>query len=403
MTIAERIAKELRDEQASVWFINDEFGAKIMVKLTSPVIKEIMKGCPVEFLFGKDSSKDPAIFHYGLKIHDDPVNYTAVLGTDCMDDQHVSLQGIMNRSYTYIHFHNELGFSMAIAKLAFTTATQLRVLNMLGATEKLYCGRMNQKVLDSIDCFVHSIKLETKNDAVYEIETFAVQTELSEWKIWKNSVITHGNTNHFRIDDRDEGGILEKEVATVLDGLFKENLYLNPQIARAKGYRELTDIFAFYGNGLFLIESKALGVIDRVAGKTMGKKVCGLQKQISSGIAQVAGAVRKINEGAKIYDKKLQEIKYEKREFPHCIVLVSELFAFGDWTKTIVEICSAMVENRIYLNVMDLSEFMQYVGHAKGNADRFNLMLIERVEAFVKHETINLKLNVTYEQDKSET
>ncbi|WP_146779252.1 hypothetical protein [Flavobacterium psychrolimnae] len=62
-----------------------------------------------------------------------------------------------------------------------------------------------------------------------------------------------------------------------------------------------------------------------------------------------------------------------------------------------------MVEKRIYLNVMDLSEFMQYVGHARGSADRFNLMLIERVEAFVKHETINMKLNVTYEQDKSET
>jgi hypothetical protein len=292
---------------------------------------------------------------------------------------------------------------MATAKLVFAMAAQLRVLNMLGAIGKLYCGRMNPRALDSIDRFAHSIKLETRNDSLYEMESFAVEVELSEWKIWKKSVITHEDTNHFSIDDRDEGSILEKEVATILDDLFKENLYLNPQIARAKGYRELTDIFAFYGNGLFLIESKASGVIDRVAGKTMEKKVSGLQKQISSGIVQVAGAARKINEEAKIYDKKLQEIKYEKREFPHCIVLVSELFGFGDWKKIIVEICSAMVENRIYLNVMDLSEFMQYVGHARGSADRFNLMLIERVEAFVKHETINMKLNVTYEQDKSET
>lgn len=48
MTNAERITKELLHEQASIWFINDEFGAKMMVKLTSTVIKEIMKGCTLK-------------------------------------------------------------------------------------------------------------------------------------------------------------------------------------------------------------------------------------------------------------------------------------------------------------------------------------------------------------------
>jgi len=107
MTIAERITRELLHEQASLWYINDEFGAKVMVKLTSPVIKEIMKDCRVEFLFGRDNLQIPAVFHYGLRIYDDAVNYTTVLGTDCMEDQHVSLQSIMNRSYTYTMLNND--------------------------------------------------------------------------------------------------------------------------------------------------------------------------------------------------------------------------------------------------------------------------------------------------------
>lgn len=397
MTNAERITRELLHEEASLWFINDEFGAKVMAKLTSPVIKDIIKGCRVAFLFGLDSRQDPPIFHYGLSIHDDAVNYTAVLGTNCMDDQHVSLQGIMKRSYTYMHFHNELGFCTATAKLTFNTADQLRVLNLLGSTEKLYCGTMDQKVLDSIDCFVHSIKLETRNQSVYEIETFAVEAQLSIWNVMENNVVGHKQTNRFMINDKDEGSILEKEVVTVLDSLFRKNLHLNPQISRARGYRELTDVLALSELGVFLIESKALGVIDRVAGKSMEKKVSGLQKQISTGIAQVAGAARKINEGAKVYDKDLHEIHYVKRPFPHCIVLVSELLGFGDWKPIEMEMCSAMYENKIYLNVMDLAEFMQYVGHARGNVDRLNLMLIERVESFVKHETIHLKLNAIKE------
>lgn len=402
MTIAERITRELLHEQASLWYINDEFGAKVMVKLTSPVIKEIMKDCRVEFLFGRDNLQSPAVFHYGLRIYDDAVNYTTVLGTDCMEDQHVSLQSIMNRSYTYIHFHSELGFCTATAKLIFSTADQLRVLNMLGSTEKLYCGKMDQKVLHSIDCFVHSIKLETRNESVYEIETFAAEAELSEWTVMQNYVIGHKQTSHFIINDRNEGSVLEREVVTVLDSLFKKNLYLNPQIARVKGFRELTDIFALNDYGLFLIETKALGVIDRAGDKPMEKKVSGLQKQISTGIGQIVGAAKKINEGAKLYDKDFQEIQYKKKKFPHCIVLVSELLAFGDWKQIELEILVAISENSIYLNIIDLLEFMQYIGHARGSADRLNLMLIERVEEFVKHETIHLKLNVVDEQGKSE-
>lgn len=125
----------------------------------------------------------------------------------------------------------------------------------------------------------------------------------------------------------------------------------------------------------------------------MEKKVKGLQKQISTGIAQLVGAVKKINSGVQVYDKNLKEIKFERREFPHCIVLVSELLPFGDWKQTELEMLSAMCETRIYLNVMDLREFMQYVGYARGSADSLNLMLIERVEAFVKNETIHLRLN----------
>lgn len=272
MTNVERITKELLHEQGSLWFINDEFEAKVMVKLTSTVIKEIMKGCRVELLLGRDSSQNPAVFHYGMRIHDDTVNYTAVIGTDCMDDQHVSLQGIMNRSYTHIHFHNELGFCTASAKLTLSTSDQLRVLNILGNTDKLYCGKMEQKVLDSIDCFLHSINLETRNSSVHEIDTFAAEAQLGAWIVMENHVLGNKDTRRFVINDRDEGSVLEKESVTVLDGLFKNNLYLNPQIARTNGYRELTDIFAQNERGLFLIESKALGGNRPGRGQNNGKE-----------------------------------------------------------------------------------------------------------------------------------
>ena len=50
---------------------------------------------------------------------------------------------------------------------------------------------------------------------------------------------------------------------------------------------------------------------------------------------------------------------------------------------------------------MDLREFMQYVGHARGNKDLLNLMLIERVEKLVEHQNIHMKLNVIRENPET--
>lgn len=397
MTIEERIYKELLHEPASIWFINDDFGAKVMVKITSPLIKSIMKGRVIEFLFGKDCLHQPAIFHSGLRIYDDPINYAAVIGTARFPDEHNSLAAIMNRSFTHIHFHNELSICVATAKLSFSIADQFRVLNLQSNPESLYCGKFDERISRSLDCFDHSIKMESQHKNVYEIETIAIEGKLQDWIIMKNTVIGFNETNHVTVDDKDEGSILEKEVTIILDDLFKQKLFLNPQIARTKGYRELTDVLAISDNGIFLIESKALGVIDIPSSKAMEKKVKGLQKQISTGIDQLVGASKKITANTTIYNKHLEEIIFDKAPFLHCIVLVSELFPFGDWKTIEYKIFKAIAENRIYLNVIDLREFMQFIGHARGSADRLNLMLIERVEAFVKNENIHMKLNVVNE------
>lgn len=64
----------------------------------------------------------------------------------------------MNRSQTYIHFHNELNICVAVATLTFELKDQLRVLNMLGNVSKSYVGDFDQKASRSLDCFEHSLK-----------------------------------------------------------------------------------------------------------------------------------------------------------------------------------------------------------------------------------------------------
>lgn len=386
----ERIYKELLHEKAAIWYINDEFGAKVMVKTTSASIRAIMTGCRIEFLFGKDTRRQPPVFHKGLRIHDDPVHYLNLTGTDRFPDEHSALDAIMGRSETFVHFHNELNACQAVAELRFSVRDQLAVKNLHGDPAKLYCGDFDDKLIASLDCFDFSLGMRPDEPGKYNIETLVIRGELSEWTIMKNTFITDAGTNTIMADEPAEGDVFEREVWLGLTDLFGKNLYWKPEVPDGR-LRELIDVLAFSSRSLFLIEAKATGVFAAVPGRTMGRKVKGLQKQVSKAIGQLAGALKSVKARKPIISRQGDEIIFNRdTNMPHCIVLVSELLPFGDWQPIVMEIFQAMIDNACYVNVMDLREFMQYIGVANGNPEQLNLMMIERVEDLVRHQNIHM-------------
>ena len=403
MPIEERIYQELIHEQAALWFISDDFGAKIMVKAPSSTIKAIMKGCRVEFLFGKDCLQNPPIFHHAVRIYDDPVHYMTISGTHRYPDEHASLAAIMGRSYTHIHFHNELSICVATATVSFPVADQMKVLNLQGNLQHLYCGPFDQKASVSLDRFGYKLKMETPSEEINSFESIIIEEMIRDWTVMKNHIIGSNENNKIIFNDAKEGNTFEQEIWAPLNALFGTDAHRNAKIFDKNKFRELTDVFAHYEDGLFLIESKALGVVNSSGERSMGRKVAGVQKQITTGIGQVVGAWKKILANKPVYHANEKDVVFEYSGFksealPHCIVLVSELLPFGDWKHIEMMMFEAMIQNRIYLNVMDLREFMQYIGHARGSKDQLNLMLIERVECLVKNQSIHMTLNVIKEK-----
>ncbi|MDQ6755320.1 MAG: hypothetical protein M3004_00135 [Bacteroidota bacterium] len=392
MDTAGRIVKELLHEEVSLWYISDEFGSKVMVKIPSITIKALIKGCRVEFTFGKNIQPKAIMFHTGIRIYDDTLHYLSVTGINRFKDEHTSLEKIMNRNSTYVHFHNELNVCVATATLSFTVSDQLKVLNMLNDIETLYVGEFDKDAKNSLDCFDYSLDNQRQFNNVHKIELLIIEANISEWKMMKNTFIGLNESNHMIADDENEGKIFEKQIWVGLESLFNYQLFKNPQILLKKGLRELTDIFAFSDYGLFLFETKAISILSTDANRTMERKVATLQKQIEKGINQLIGAAKKITEKVAVYDSKGNEILFNKELIPHCIVLVSELLPFGNWKEIELKMFTAMVENKIYLNVMDFKEFMQQIGMARGSKDRFDYLLIERVKQLTEHQTIHIKI-----------
>ncbi|MGQ7854461.1 hypothetical protein ACUN24_09450 [Pedobacter sp. WC2501] len=388
METAERIYQELRHEQAAIWYISDEYGSKIMVKTTSPSIKALIKGCKIEFLFGRDENQTPNIFHVGLRIYDDPVHYLVLSCAQRFLDEHLSIAKIMNLDKVYIHFHNELNVCQATATLALTEKAKHDVLALLGNAKQLHKGDFTEKLHNSLDCFQYSLGLDRSYTDPNQIQTLAIVGTLSDWIIMENTFLAEHEKADTYIADDDEGGILEKEILVTLGSIFGEDIHRGPRIPHKANTRELIDVLAYSQYGIFLIEAKALGVNNLEKERTMERKVAGLQNQIAKATKQLIGTTKKIIENVPIYDTKGNEIIFDRQLLPHGIILVSELLPFGEWEKTILTLLNAMIEVKIWIHVMDMKEFMRYIGYARDSKDRFDALLTHRIENFVRNPSI---------------
>lgn len=105
MDTTERICKELLHEAAAIWYIADEYGEKIMVKVPSNAIKSLISGCKMDFLFAKDYDHIFPIFHAGVRIYDDPIHYIRLTSVQRFRQEHKAIQKIMQMETVNIHFH----------------------------------------------------------------------------------------------------------------------------------------------------------------------------------------------------------------------------------------------------------------------------------------------------------
>ncbi|MDD4761286.1 MAG: nuclease-related domain-containing protein [Bacteroidaceae bacterium] len=394
MRNAERIYQELISENASIWYIADDYGSKIIIKAPSSTIRAIINGCKVIFLFGKDSQTDKIFFHTGVKIYDDAVNFLLITGTHRFVQEHESLKAIMQESSTVIELYNELDVCAAVAYVSFNENDRESILKMLGNTKKLYFGDFSTEVVSSLDSFDYSLDKSRDNLKAREIETLLIEGHFSEWKSKKSFFIGLNEVNEIHLDDQNEGETFEKQIWASLESLFACDLYKNPKIKNKNGERELTDILAFYDKGIFLIESKALAVISLINEKSMDKKVANIQKQIQKGIKQLVGAKKKLDKDVDIFDSNGKIIQFNKNIIPHCIVLVSELLPFGDWKEIVYEMMSVMIKERVYLHVLDLSEFMKYIKISSGKKEYLDFYLMERTKAFIENKSVFLVANI---------
>jgi len=388
-----RIYKELVSEDASVWFISDKFGKKLLIKLHSTTIKEIIKGTEIYLQFGKDRVEYTTYLHTGIRVLDDPVHYLSVTGVERYKENQKAILELITENEIYTEFFNELDTPLCNCMVNISDDDKKKLIEFLGDIDQFYTGDFDAKAQESLDAFEYTLYKEENRKIKRIIDSLLIRISPLKFQILNLHFIGLHENHSIKIDTPNEGDLLEKLIWSSLESVFNSSIYKSPKIIRNKKSRELIDILCFSEYGIFLIESKALAITTLDKEKNIVKRIEGIQKQIKKALKQLIGAKKVIQENTPIYDSKGNVIIFRRDIIPHCIVLVSNIYPFGDWNDIIKDSFEKIIKEKVCINIMDLSELLRMLKICRGDFIKFDYSLMERTKAFIEHKTLFLKVD----------
>ena len=389
---SERVYREMRSEEASLWFVPANRGEELalLVKAPSSAIKALIAGCPLRLLFGR---KGPYL-NVGVRVLDMPDAPILISGPQREAEEHLALVRTLQERRLPIFLFNEMDVCLAWTNLDLTEDAASQVLAMLSPVETLYVGPFTSDFSHALDCFCYSTDPTQTYPGASIIPLTDIPTILEPWRTNRVSFVGVRGYETIAIDDQDEGGMFERAVWASLESVFPFTLYKSPQVKIGRKSRELTDVLAFHEYGNFLIEAKDLSVIQAGYGRDQERRTKGVQKQIGKAITQLVGASKAVRRGERISDANGTELSVVRDKPAHCIVLITELMHWGDWTEIERALMDAMLATGDFFHLFDLREFITLLKGSSGSGPLLDYHLMKRCEGFAKNGSVHVRTRI---------
>jgi hypothetical protein len=398
MEQAEIIYREIISESAGIWYISDKTGSKILIKIPSTAIKAIIKQCKVYLLFGKEVRKNLCYLNIGIKINDFEEMPFSVTSTCKNDFEQNAIQNIFKLEHIYVEIFNELDICIAKSMIVIDRGQRSMLLQFIDVNKPYYKSNNELTSSDaelSLNNFQYSLDENIKYTNVKKIEVLLIRIYFNDLKIVRSTFLGYNQQAKIAFDSTDEGHLLENIALAPLQSLFDNNVYMNPVIMNEHGMRELTDIFACYEKACFIVEAKSLSILNSNDNDIIHHTEK-IKKHIKKAIKQLLGVKRVFENNMKVFDLKTKsEIHVLGKDNPlHCIVLVENIYPVGNWDEIIKIAFEAIRDGKVFLNILELSEYLKLIKYANGKIELFDYNLMERCKLFVQ--TKNLYINCVW-------
>jgi hypothetical protein len=386
---SERVYKEMRSEEVGTWIVPANGGKEtaLLIKAPTNTLKAIVSGVQISMVYAFQGN----YLCSAIRIYDVPDAPLLLCNIQRNDEEHGAIRKVAATGQTPIFLFNELDVCVAWSDGLISNEDKAKLGKFLSVYPSPYSGEYTaaaNKALDNFCSITDNMTRIVTSDAMPAIETPIKHGS------WVSSIVSFAGINDLQtivLDDKDEGGVLEKATWASLESVFPFTLHRSPQVKVGKKQRELIDVVAFHQYGSFFIEAKDLSVFSAGLNRTRERRVLGVQKQAIKAIGQLVGASKTAKKGIEVFDAKGSRIPLVLGKPLHCIVLLSELIHEGDWTEVENSICKAAIETGDYFHVFDLRELVMILKCSSGQAHTLDFNLMQRFERFIKAGTIHMR------------
>lgn len=385
----QRILNELRSEEAGIWYVPANNGEEIaiLIKASTSILKSIIHGCDISFVFGQKNS----FLCIGARIYDIPDSPVFTSNIQRHLEEHDALARFIDDKSAPLFLFNELDVCVAWADAYISDGSSEEISLILGDVKEKYTGSFTDQCSKALDDFCFSVDSTQKFDSATKIETLEIHVKRGDWTLTEISFAGNFESQTMALNEDDEGLVLEKSVWASLESVFPFGIYHSPIIRIGKKDRELTDVVTSYKYGSFLFEAKDLAVFTNGPERTRERRLKSIQKQTRKAIGQLVGASKAAKRGEQIFTKTGASLSLETNKPFHCIVLLTELPHEGDWSEIESQLRSAIFDTGDYFHVFDLQELIFLLKICRGKAELLDYNLMERCKLFFKKGSVHIR------------
>ena len=385
---SEKVYNKMRSEIASLWYVpaNDGNETALIIKAPTPAIKAAILGCPLKLFFGKED----AYLCKAVMIEDVPGSPVFISGVQIEAEEHQALlKSVQQKSFPVFLF-NEMDICVASSIIQLNLNDSEKILSFI-KSEKLYSGNFDSLASAVLDCFEYTLDKTLPYQNVHEMDIVDIAPDVGEWKTNKIYFLNQAIAQKIDIAEKDEGEIFERTIWGSLESVFPTTLYKSPKVKIGEKTRELTDVYAYYEYGSFLIECKDLSVIQAGYERNMDKRIGGIQKQIKKALKQLVGATNAFKRGDIILDNVNKAIVVDRSQPPHCIVLITELITSGDWNEIAELLIDAVQQTGAFFHIIDFREFITLLKQSSGDPKLIDYNLMERCKICLEKRSVLIR------------
>lgn len=373
---SQRVASEMRSEDASSWFVPAIGDPELAFLLKAPTttLKALLSGASMELLLARADAR----LCVGVRVSDQRDSPVAFFGVARHAEEHVALERALMERRVPAFLFNEMDVCIASSEMVIDAGDARKALEHVGDVRELYVGPFDEAGAEALDRFTISIDAAADIRGVTPLTIVDTPVSFTIWTPNGVSFVGLRGSESFRLSDLDEGEVLEQVVWASLESVFPFTLFKNPQVRIGQKRREFTDVLAYHQYGSFLFETKDLSVLSTRRDRDPERRLKGVQKQAKKAIAQLTGAAKALLRGDDIEDAEGQLLSPVREQPPHCVVLITELEHRGDWSDVENRLRQASRETRAFFQLLDLRELIRLLKASSGKPELLDYNLMER-------------------------